>query len=71
MEILIWIGTGLTLLGVAGLIGCIVLALRAKRSGLDDAAMKAVLRRVVVLNMGALAASGLGLMAVVTGIILA
>lgn len=71
MEILIWIGTGLTLLGVAGLIGCIVLALRAKRSGLDDAAMKAVLQRVVVLNMGALAVSGLGLMAVVTGIILA
>ena len=71
MAMVIWIGAALTLAGVAGLVWCIVLALRAKRSGLADAAMKAALQRVVALNLGALALSGLGLMLVVVGVILA
>ena len=70
MGIMIWIGTGLTLLGVLGLGLCVVLALRAKRSGLDDAALKSALQKVVALNLGALLLSGLGLMAVIVGIIL-
>ncbi len=70
MAIMIWIGTGLTLLGVLGLGLCVVLALRAKRSGLDDAALKLSLQKVVALNLGALLLSGLGLMAVIVGIIL-
>ena len=71
MALVIWIGAVLTLAGVAGLVWCIVLALKAKRSGLADAAMKAALQRVVALNLGALALSGLGLMLVVVGVILA
>ena len=71
MAMVIWIGAALTLAGVAGLVWCIVLALKAKRSGLADAAMKAALQRVVALNLGALALSGLGLMLVVVGVILA
>ena len=71
MAMVIWIGAALTLAGVAGLVWCIVLAVRAKRSGLADAAMKAALQRVVALNLGALALSGLGLMLVVVGVILA
>lgn len=71
MEILIWTGAALTLLGVAGLVWCIVLAVRAKRSALPDDQVKAALQRVVVLNLAALAVSGLGLMAVVVGVILA
>jgi len=70
MEALIWIGAALALAGVAGLIWCIVLALRARRSGLADDAMRAELQRVVVLNMTALGVSALGLMCVVAGIIL-
>ncbi len=70
MDWLIWIGAALTLLGVAGLVGCIVLALRAKRAGLPDAEMRATLQRVVILNMAALAVSGLGLMCVVFGVVL-
>ncbi len=70
MAIMIWIGTGLTLLGVLGLGLCVMLALRAKRSGLDDAALKLSLQKVVALNLGALLLSGLGLMAVIVGIIL-
>lgn len=71
MATMIWCGAVLTLAGVAGLVWCVVLALRAKRSGLEDAAMRAALQRVVVLNLGALALSGLGLMLVVVGVILA
>ena len=71
MVVVIWIGAALTLLGLAGLIWCILLALRAKRADLQDAAMKAALQRVVVINMAALALSGLGLMLVVIGVILA
>ena len=41
MEALIWIGAGLTLIGLLGLIWCIVIAMRARKEGLDDAAMKA------------------------------
>ncbi len=70
MEILIWIGAGLTLLGVFGLLLCVLLALRAKRSSLGEEAIKSALQKVVALNLGALLLSGLGLMAVVTGIFL-
>ena len=70
MEILIWLGAGLTLLGVLGLIWCIVLAMRARKSGLPDDQVKAALQRVVALNLGALAVSAIGLMMVVMGVIL-
>jgi len=71
MEYLIWGGAALSMLGVFGLIWCIVIALKAKRSGLPDDQMKARLQKVVALNLAALAVSGLGLMLVVVGIILA
>ena len=70
MQALIWIGAALTLAGVAGLVWCILLALRARRSGMEDEAMRATLQRVVVLNLAALGVSALGLMCVVAGIIL-
>ena len=70
MEILIWIGAALTLLGIAGLGWCIVMALNARRAGLDEAAMRTAMQRVVALNMGSLGLSALGLMMVVAGILL-
>jgi hypothetical protein len=70
MEILIWIGAGVSLLGVGGLVWCIMLAMRARKSGMEDEAMRTELQRVVVLNMAALGVSALGLMMVVAGIIL-
>lgn len=70
MDGLIWIGAGLALAGVAGLAYCIRLALKARKAGLEDAAMRAELQRIVTLNMAALGVSALGLMLVVTGIIL-
>ena len=71
MEVLIWIGAGLTLVGLAGLIWCIVVVIRARKAGLSDEELKSRLQSVVALNMGALAVSGIGLMCVVVGILLA
>ena len=70
MELLVWIGSAVTLAGLTGLVWCIVLVTRARRGGLDDAALKARLQRVVALNLGALLLSALGLMMVILGIVL-
>lgn len=71
MELLIWSGAALTMVGVAALVWCILLAMKARKSGLPDDQIKAQLQRVVTINLAALAISGLGLMAVVVGVILA
>ena len=63
-------GTALTAAGLAALVWCIVTAARAKARGLADDEMRAVMRRVVVVNMAALAGSVFGLMFVVLGIML-
>jgi hypothetical protein len=70
MQALIWIGAAVSLAGVAGLGYCIARAMKARRSGLDDTAMRAELQTVVVINMAALGVSALGLMLVVAGIFL-
>ena len=67
---LIWGGAVLTLAGVAALSWCILTVARARRAGLDDAALRERMRRVVAVNMGALALSMIGLMAVIVGILL-
>ena len=70
MEVLIWIGAGLTVIGLVGLIWCIVIAARARCEGLDDDAMRARLQKVVALNLAALGVSAIGLMTVVLGVFL-
>ena len=69
-EVIVWAGAALTLAGVFALIWCIVTVARARRAGLDDDAMRARMRSVLAVNMGALAASTVGLMLVVLGIFL-
>ncbi|NNE80624.1 MAG: hypothetical protein HKN18_10165 [Silicimonas sp.] len=70
MDSLIWIGALVTLVGLGGLIWCILTVQKARRAGLDDAAMKTRLQKVVAVNMGALFLSAVGLMMVVVGILL-
>ena len=70
MDWLIWIGAAVSLGGIAGLLSCIQLALRARKSGLDNTAMRARLQQIVTFNLAALGVSALGLMLVVMGIIL-
>jgi hypothetical protein len=70
MQALIWAGAALTLLGVAGLVYCVLRALKARRAGLSDDALRTELQRIVLINLGALGVSVLGLMLVVLGIFL-
>ena len=69
-DIMIWTGAALSLLGLAGLIWCILRVIRARRAGLSDEAMRAAVVAVLPINMGALAVSVIGLMLVVVGVIL-
>ena len=71
MTWLVWTGTALALLGLAMVIYCIVVAIRLRSAGLEDAELRQRLQRVVTLNMGALLISALGLMSVVLGVMLA
>ena len=70
MQALIWAGAAITVAGIGGLAYCVWRALAARRAGLDDAAMRAALQRIVTLNLAALGVSALGLMLVVAGILL-
>lgn len=70
MEALIWIGACVSLLGLAGLLWCILQMIRARRARLPEAEMRASLQRVAAQNMAALGLSALGLMMVVIGLLL-
>ncbi len=70
-DIIIWSGAGLSLLGLLGLVWCIVRVGRAKRAKLDDEAMRKVNQSAMPLNLGALWLSVIGLMMVIMGIFLA
>ncbi|WP_375230647.1 hypothetical protein [Roseobacter sp. S98] len=69
-DVIIWTGAGVSLLGLAGLIWCIVYVARARRARLADEEMRAVLRRALPLNLGALFLSVIGLVLVIIGIFL-
>jgi hypothetical protein len=69
-DILIWAGAAVSLIGLAGLFWCIVSVTRAKRKKLPEEEMRAVLQKVLPLNLGALFLSVIGLMMVVVGIVL-
>ncbi len=71
MQWMIWGGAAVSMLGLAGLIWCIVIVAKARRAHLPEDQMRARLRGVLPLNMGALFLSAIGLMMVVVGIILA
>lgn len=70
MEALIALGAVVTLVGLAGLIWCILRVTKAKRAGLEDEALRAVMQKTVALNLGALFLSVIGLMMVVVGLLL-
>ena len=70
MEILIWIGSILSLLGLVGLLWCIKSVLRAKKAAVSDEELRVSLQKVVPFNMAALFLSAIGLMLVILGIML-
>ncbi len=70
MEALVWIGAALAFLGLLGVIWSVVLVIRARRAGLDDAGLRERLGRALPINVGAFMLSMLGLVLVVVGITL-
>lgn len=70
MTWIIWLGAAMSMCGVGGLLWCIYLAIKARRAGLTDDAMRARLQQIVTFNMIALGVSALGLMLVIAGIVL-
>ena len=70
MDWLIWLGAAVSLVGLVGLVWCIVIVVRAKRQNLSDDELRDRVRRVIPLNMGALLLSVFGLIIVVFGIFL-
>lgn len=71
MEIIVWIGAALSLLGVCGIIYSIVAVARAKRANLPDEELRARISAVLPINLGALLVSMIGLMAVIIGVMFA
>ncbi|MDN3711020.1 hypothetical protein QWZ10_02870 [Paracoccus cavernae] len=69
-DILIWGGTALTVVGLLALAWCILTVIRARRAGQTDDVLRDTMRRVMAINLAALAGSVIGLMAVVVGIML-
>lgn len=67
---IIWGGAAMSLVGLIGLLWCILTVWKARRAGQTDDEMRATLRRVLPANMAALFLSVLGLMAVIVGIFL-
>ena len=70
MELLIWIGSILSILGLFGLFWCIKTVLKAKKSAVSDEELRSSLQKVVPFNMASLFLSAIGLMLVNLGIML-
>lgn len=69
-ELLIWGGAALSLIGLLGLICCIIYVARARRANLSEDDMRAKLQKALPMNLAALFLSAIGLMLVVLGIFL-
>ncbi len=68
MEFLIWSGAATTLAGIAALVWCIGMVLRARQAAPSDAELRKRLQRALPVNIGALFLSVIGLMLVIVGV---
>ncbi|MFY0597557.1 MAG: hypothetical protein JXQ85_14090 [Cognatishimia sp.] len=68
MEWLVWVGTGISLIGLFGLIMSILRVARLKKQKLEDDELRAAVQKVMPLNLGSLFLSVIGLMVVIVGI---
>lgn len=68
MDYVIWAGTAISVIGLIGLIWCILMVIKAKRAALPDDDMRVLLKKVTTYNMAALFLSVIGLMMVIIGI---
>lgn len=70
-DIIIWGGASLSLIGLVGLVWCIIFVARAKRGNLTEDELREKLRKALPINLGSLFLSMIGLMLVIVGIFLA
>lgn len=70
MDILVWGGATVSVVGLFGLVWCIFRVAKAKRAGLSDEELRDAVKRVVPINLGALFLSVIGLMMVILGVFL-
>ena len=68
MQYLIWIGTVISVIGLAGIIMSITRVSRAKKADLSDEEMRERISTILPLNLGSLFLSVIGLMMVILGI---
>lgn len=67
-DFIIWGGAALSILGLAGLVWCILRVNKARKAGLSDDELRAAVQAVLPWNLGALFLSVIGLMMVILGI---
>ncbi len=67
-EFITWGGAALSLAGLVGLIWCIFRVMKARKAGLSDDDLRAVVQGVLPWNLGSLFLSVIGLMLVILGI---
>lgn len=70
MEIVVWIGAVLSVIGLVGIVYSIVAVTKAKRANLSDEDLRARVSKILPINLGAMLVSMIGLMAVVVGVML-
>lgn len=68
MDLLIWIGAAISVIGICGLLFTVVMVRKARKEATDDDDLRARLGKIIPINLGALLFSILGLMAVILGI---
>lgn len=71
MDILIWSGAALSVIGLIGLILSARMVMNARKTAQNDDELRARIQKAMPLNMGALLLSVFGLMMVILGIFLA
>ena len=70
MNILIWAGAAISLVGLMGLLVCIRRVAKAKKVTQSEDELRYAVKEVLPLNLGSLLVSALGLITVVVGILL-
>lgn len=68
MEILVWVGAAVSLVGLLGLFQSIRKVAKAKKTAQSDDELRASVQKVLPLNLGSLFLSVIGLMIVIVGI---
>lgn len=68
MGWLIWVGTFISVVGLAGLMLSVVKVFKLREQGLPDEEMRDAIQKVMPLNLGSLFLSVIGLMVVMLGI---